>query len=106
MVGIAGRMGNNAAVFSVSDGHNARLPLSMIQPNAIEDIVKDYAGLIIPNSFTVPIDQSRIISDILKSEHLSRYPPSKSFQLQFLKSVISHLEHINGVGFFKTRTSS
>ncbi|KAG8946111.1 hypothetical protein FRC04_012089 [Tulasnella sp. 424] len=67
----------------------------MIEPNAIEDIVKDYAGLIMPKSFTVPINQSRIINDILKSEHLSRYPPSKSFQLQFLKSVISHLEHIN-----------
>ncbi|KAG8975844.1 hypothetical protein FRC05_005054 [Tulasnella sp. 425] len=49
----------------------------MIEPNAIEDIVKDYAGLIMPKSFTVPINQSRIINDILKSEHLSRYPPSK-----------------------------
>ncbi|KAG8928495.1 hypothetical protein FRC01_005856 [Tulasnella sp. 417] len=67
----------------------------MAQPDTTEGIVKDYAGLIIPKYFNETIDQSQIVSDILESEHLSRYPPSKSFQLRFLKAIIARLESAN-----------
>ncbi|KIO26496.1 hypothetical protein M407DRAFT_24217 [Tulasnella calospora MUT 4182] len=67
----------------------------MTQPETTEDIIKHYAGLIIPKDFNGIIDQPRIVDDILGSGHLSRYPPSKSFQLQFLKAVISRLESTN-----------
>lgn len=78
----------------------------MTEHDTTEDIVKDYAGLIIPNEWNGMIDQSRIVCDILESGHLSRYPPSKSFQLRFLKAFISHLESTNEVGEFHAHTAA